>query len=144
MKKLFVSPIIAIVITFFLLNSCEKNKNIDTGCGCNTDSVWYYATYDNFGGYSYNAWLLYVTQNNQNAWFMSVEIPNGNFGAICKICNPDLPAIKAFTDTSSRKVGIPVHFAGKLKQLCANENWGFVTLPETILAHIAIDSLQKK
>ena len=71
-------------------------------------------TYDNFGGFSYNAWLLYVTLNDQNAWFMSVEIPNSNFGAICKICNPDLPAIKAFTDTSSRKEGIPVHFAGKL------------------------------
>lgn len=143
MKKKFVPSIIAIILIFFMLSSCKKNKNIDPGCGCNTDSVWHYATYDNFGGFSYNAWLLYVTLNNQNAWFMSVEIPNRNFGAICKICNPDLPAIKAFTDTSSRKIGIPVHFAGKLKQLCANESWGFTTLPETLLAYITIDSLEK-
>lgn len=130
------------VITVITILSCKKS-NTDQGCGCSTDSVWHYATYDNFGGYNYNAWLLYVTQNNQNAWFISVEIPGINYGAICKICNPDLAQIKALTDTSSRMSGIPVQFAGKLKQLCPNENWGFVTIPETLLANITIDSLKK-
>lgn len=133
-------------IAIFLLGSIGCHKSIlktDAGCGCNTDSVWHYATYDNFGGFSYNAWLLYVTQNDQNAWFMSVQIPNTNEGAICKICNPNLPAIKAYTDTSSKMISIPVHFAGKLKKLCINESWGFTTLPETLLAYIIIDSLKK-
>lgn len=144
MKRNFIHASIVAILTFFVFSSCKKNNNnIDPGCGCGTDSVWHYATYDNFGGYNYNAWLLYVTQNNQNAWFMSVQIPSANYGAICKICNPDLPAIKAFTDTSSKKLGIPVHFAGKLKKLCANESWGFTTLPETLLADITIDSLKK-
>lgn len=117
---------------------------IDKGCGCDTDSTTYYVNYDNFRGYQYNAWLLYVTKNNQNAWFMSVEIPNTNYGAICKICNPDLPVIRAFTDTSSRNTGIPIKFSGKIKKLCPDENWGFVTLPETLLTYITIDSLKKQ
>jgi hypothetical protein len=54
-----------------------------------------------------------------------------------------LPQIKALTDTSSRISGIPIQFAGKLKQLCPDENWGFVTLPETLVANITIDSLKK-
>lgn len=135
---------ICLITTFISNLSCHKQHAlIYPGCGCNTDSVWHYATYQNFGGFTYKAWLLYVTQNHQNAWFMSVEIPNANYGAICKICNPNLAAIKAFTDTSSKKLGIPVVFAGKLKKLCPNESWGFTTLPETILAYITIDSLKK-
>jgi len=134
-----------IAVMFAITNlSCKKSiSNANEDCGCNTDSVWHYTTYESFGGVTYTAWLLYVTQNNQNAWFISVQIPNANYGAICKICNPDLQAIKALTDTSSKRLGIPVHFAGKLKKLCSNESWGFTTLPETLLAYITIDSLKK-
>jgi len=144
MKKNAIFICVIIISTINIL-SCKKSKsNTDKDCGCNQDSVWHYATYEHFGGFSnYNAWLLYVTKNNQNAWFISVEIPGTNYGAICKICNPDLPQIKALTDTSSRMSGIPIQFAGKLKQLCPDENWGFVTLPETLVANITIDSLKK-
>ena len=135
--------IVAICMIFIFLSCCKTNTTIAKNCGCDTDSDTYYVSYNNFRGYQYNAWLLYVTKHNQNAWFISVEIPNTSYGAICKICNPDLPIIRAFTDTSSRNIGIPIKFSGEVKKLCPGENWGFVTLPETLLTYITIDSLKK-
>lgn len=144
MKKLFVSPIIAIAVTFFIVNSCKKNKNIDAGCGCSTDSSVYYATYNSFLGYSYKGSLAYyINTYNQGAWYAGVNIPNTNYYGICKICNTDLPAIRQYTDTSTRKSVIPILFSGKLKKLCPGEGFGLYTLPETVFFYITIDSLKK-
>ena len=90
--------------------------------------------------------VYFDTTNNQNAWFIGVNIPSTNYGAICKICNPDLPAIKAYTDTNSLKNGIQIVFAGKLRKICSNENqtFGFTVFPETLCSYITIDSLHKQ
>jgi hypothetical protein len=145
MKKnaIFICIIITCAISFV---SCKKSKSntTDTGCGCGTDSSVYYATYNNFLGYSYNGGLVYYKNtNNQGAWYVGVNIPNTNYYGICKICNPDLPAITQYTDTSTRKNVIPILFAGNLKKLCPNEGFGLYTLPETVLFYITIDSLKK-
>jgi hypothetical protein len=133
--------------------SCKKSKsNTDKDCGCNTDSVWHYATYDNFGGFSnYSAKIGYDTVYGNNGWFIGVIVPNTNYNARLKVCNPNLPAIKDITDTIPRENGIPIRgvsiaFAGKLKKLCPNESPCFgcaAYLPETLFAYITIDSLKK-
>lgn len=144
MKKIIRIFITSVFIVTISSSSCRKS-NIDPGCDCSTDSVWHYATYNNFSGYDYQAWLNYVTDNNQNSWFIAVNLPTTNYSAILKICNPDLPTIRAFTDTSSRKYSIPIKFSGALKKICPNENqtFGFVILPETLCSYITIDSLKK-
>lgn len=134
----------ALLLCTILLTGCKKSKTNLVGCGCLRGNIKGYVTYGNFGGQKYNAWLLYVRQNNQNAWFLSVEIPNSNFGAICKICNPNLRAIRSFTDTSSKDLGIPVKVAGTVRDLCDGEGFGFIVTPETLVAYITIDSLTKK
>jgi hypothetical protein len=148
MKKIAYPFLIFVIVIIITSLSCHKSS-IDPGCGCNTDSVWHYATYNNFGGFSsYNAMIGYSTANGNNGWFIGVIIPNTNWNAALKVCNPDLPAIKALTDTIPRNNGIPIRgvsivFAGKLKKTCPNESWAGVTLPETLIADITIDSLKK-
>lgn len=116
---------------------------MDSTCGCKTDSVWHYVTYDNFGGYAYKAGLFYDTFQKQNDWFVSVGIPGTSNGALLKVCNKDLPAVRTIIDTISDKYrGVPILFSGKLKKLCPGESFG-IQLPETITAHLVIDSLKK-
>lgn len=131
-------------LCILLMGACKKSKDNPVGCGCENGKLKGRVTYNNFGGHDYNAWLIYAKEYNQNAWFLSVEIPNSNFGAICKICNPNLPAIKNYTDTSSKERGIPVKVAGTVRDLCEGEGFGFTLLPETLVAYITIDSLTKK
>lgn len=143
MKKII---FISIFLSAFLISSisgCKKNV-IDKGCGCNTDSVSAYVSYDNFLGYNYNGYLNYLSDGNQPGWYVGVNIPNSNYFGISKICNPGIPSIKAFTDTSSKKYLIPVYFAGELKKLCPGETFGLWTLPETVFFYITIDSLTKR
>lgn len=126
---------------------------MDMGCGCNTDSVWLTTYYYNLNGYSdYNAILYYDTSFKRNSWFIGVTFPNSIYTLTLKICNPNLPGIKAITDTITRQNGIPVRgikvvFSGKLKKLCLNESpcfgctGGF--FPEGIRSYITVDSLIK-
>lgn len=157
MKGAILLLIFLIVIITMTSLSCRKPEpniniaSIDSGCGCNTDSIWRTSTYDNFGGFNnYNAMIGYSTANGSSGWFIVVSVPNTNYAAYIKVCNPDLLAIKAITDTIPRNNGIPIRgvsivFAGKLKKTCPHENWaGNVILPETLIADITIDSLQKK
>lgn len=146
MKTAILSLLISVVLVISLSACKKKSSNIDRGCDCDTDSVYHYAYYDNFNGQPYDAWLNYVTQNGQNAWFVGVSIPNSNYSAILKVCNPDLPAIRVLTDTSKRVYGIHVKFAGRLKKICMSENqtFGFIILPETLCSYISIDSLKKQ
>lgn len=132
-----------LTIGLLILGSrCHKQK-MDPGCGCKTDSVWHYVTYNNFGGYAYRAGLFYDTFQKQNDWFVSVGIPGTNNGALLKICNKELPSVRAITDTISNKYqGVPILFSGKLKKLCQGESFG-IQFPETITAYLIIDSLKK-
>lgn len=133
-----------IVISAITQLSCKKAKsNADEGCGCSTDSTEYYATYNSFLGNSYNGYLNYISDGTQPGWYAGVNIPNTNYYGICRICNLNLPALKAFTDTSSKRYLIPIYFAGKLKKLCPGESFGIYTLPETVFFYIKIDSLKK-
>lgn len=125
--------------------SCEYTDT-DQSCGCNTSSVTNYATHNNFLGHPYNGGLVYYTNDyNESAWYVGIKIPNTNYFGICKICNPNSPIVRAFTDTSSRQHVIPVLFSGKLRELCKNEpqNFGLYALPETAFFYITVDSLQK-
>ncbi|MBC7653265.1 MAG: hypothetical protein H7098_02190 [Oligoflexus sp.] len=135
-------PILLIILIVF---SCKKTNKPNPSCGCSSDSSSHYATYNNFGGFEYQAWLNYNTDNGLNAWFIGVRVPNSSYGAILKVCNPNLKAIRLLTDTSSRKNPIPIKFAGSLKKLCPNEDqtFGYTLLPETLCAYITIDSLIK-
>lgn len=138
--------IILVLILICITSGCE-NTNVDKGCGCNTTTVTGIATSKYFSGYQYNGGLVYYTNNfNEGAWYVGVNIPSTNSYGICKICNPDISIVRAFTDTSSRKSVIPVSFAGKLKKLCQSEpqNFGFLAVPETFFSHITIDSIKKK
>jgi hypothetical protein len=140
-----INYLLIFVMALGVITSCSKS-NTDPGCGCNTDSIAYYVTYNNFGGSAYKAGLFYDTFQNQHDWFVSVGIPNtNNYGALLKICNPDLPSIRAITDTMSNKYrGIAILFSGKLTNLCEGESFG-IQLPETLTLtdHVIIDSLKK-
>ena len=136
MKKILTFAVLSVIILFAVFISCRKSSE-DPGCGCNTDSVWHYAYYNNFGGYSsYNANLIF--DSIQKSWFITVSIPNTNFGASLKVCNTDLAAVKSIID----KGGGSILFSGKLKRLCPNDNFG-MTLPEILNGYIVIDSLKK-
>lgn len=145
MKK-YALFIFIMVVSGITILSCKKSKsNADKGCGCDTDSSVYYATYDSFLGYSYVGGLVYyINTYGKGAWYVGVNIPNTNYYGICKICNPNLAVIKQYTDTSDRKNSIQVSFAGHLKKLCGNEGFGLYTLPETVFFYITIDSLKKR
>ncbi|MBS1559956.1 MAG: hypothetical protein JST69_14655 [Bacteroidetes bacterium] len=131
--------------------SCHKSDVKKIGCGCNSDSIWHYVAYDNFGGYNnYNATMGYDTVFKRNAWFIGVTIPNTNYNASLKICNPEYVSVKAITDTIPKKNGIPVRgvsivFSGKIKRLCSNENQCFgcdAYLPEILFGYLIIDSIK--
>src|SRR5258705_9552956 len=96
------------VILIFTVIGCEYS-NTDLGCGCNTNSISYYATSKSFLGYSYNGGLAYLTNDhNESAWYVGVNIPKTNYYGICKICNPNSTIVRAFTDTSSQQHIIPI------------------------------------
>jgi hypothetical protein len=140
-----------IIIIFLIctISSCEYNDT-DPKCGCNTNSKWGYATYDNFGGFSYNAMIGYDTVYKRNGWFIGVTIPNTNYRALLKVCNSGSPLIRSITDTIPRKNGIPIRgvpivFSGKLKKLCNGESPCFgcsAYLPEILFAYVTIDSIK--
>jgi len=75
---------------------------------------------------------------------IGVRIPDANYSAILKICNPESKVIKSITDTSLRKHPIPIEFIGSLKRICPNENQTFeyVVLPETLCSYVTIDSIK--
>lgn len=146
MKKIILLFLSIFLICSCLIFSCHKAKSfVDKGCGCNTDSVWHYAYYDNFGGFNdYEAHLYY--NPDYNAWFIGVNIPNTDYGALLEICNQELPAIRSLTDTSSRRYPISIKFAGKLTQLCPDQpaDFGYMFVSETLCANVIIDSLKKR
>ena len=137
MPKVFIS-FVALMIIF----SCRKTTT-DKSCGCSSDiTVIHIALNDSV---PYQAWLIYVTQKNLNAWFITVLYSNSNYSALCRICNPDLPEIRAFTDTSSKKYSIPIRVQGEVKAQCDNEvpQFGLTVLPETYCGHIVVDSIKR-
>lgn len=155
-----------VVVGLLVGSSCEKGSHtpstpdcgtnsissdsVITNCGCNSDSVWHYVTYNNFGGFSYTAMIGFDTVYKRNAWFIGVNIPNENYSALLKVCNPDCPSIKAITDAIPIENGIPVKgvsitFSGKMKRLCPNENQCFgcnLYFPETLFGYIIIDLIK--
>jgi hypothetical protein len=153
MKSLQTPLLGFLLVICFCLAECKKSNNthaptpvVDTGCGCNSNSQAAYVTYNNFLGYQYNGYLGYIADANVPGWYVSASIVNSNAGAICKICNPELPAIRAFTDTSSKNYAIPVQFEGPIQNLCASDSGGFgiPTFPETIFFYITVVSLKKR
>ena len=128
---------------FSIITSCSKSNTSDLGCGCNTDSIAHRVTYNNFGGYAYVASIKYDTFQKLNDWFISVGIPNTNYGALLKVCNPNLPSIRAITDNMPNKyVPTSILFYGKLTWLCSGEGFGF-QFPETITEHVIVDSIKR-
>ncbi len=134
-----------------VINDTTKNVVKDSGCGCNTDTIFGYTTYHNFFGYDYDGILAYEPTATMPGWFVELVVidpthNNENNEGFLKICNPDLPALKAFTDTSSHKYSIPIRFAGSVKKLCNSEvqNFGLTTIPEVVFFYVTIDSLIKK
>ncbi len=107
---------------FFLIflvttNGCKKTKPIDKGCGCNTATIVQTVT-------DINAALAYVNNQGYEGWYLF--FPAGsNFNNQCKICNLNLPKLKAITDTMSHSNTINVKFSGKAKDLCDGESFGF-------------------
>jgi hypothetical protein len=153
MKSLQTAVCAFLVVTCFCFANCNKNNNVttpspivDTGCGCNSNSQAAYVTYNNFLGYQYNGYLEYLPNATIPGWYATVGIVNSNDGAICQICNPDLPAIRAFTDTSSKNYPIPMQFEGPIQNLCKTDSasFGLYTSPETIFFYITIVSLKKR
>jgi hypothetical protein len=126
--------LLAIVSVF----SCGKSNKTDKGCGCGSDSAVHYLAYDNFSGFPYTASCYFDTSNHENAWFIGVSIPNSNYSAWLKVCNPDLPAFVAIREDTSAHVAV----SGKLKLLCPDDSFGF-HLPETLTYFIAVDSIKK-
>ena len=126
----------SILITFiFLIGSHCKKSNIDTGCGCNTDSIAY--SFVNRQGV-----LHFYSQQNQNAWFITIEFPPYSQEFFCMICNPNQSSVKAITDTMPTNHILPIIFTGHLTNLCSNESFGFQ--PANISPfHITVDSLKK-
>ncbi len=130
--------LVAIALTFLI--SCRKpSQSIDKGCGCNTDSVWHYATYNNFGGHAYEAGIGYSSY--LHGWVIGVIIPNTQYQltATLKVCNTDLPAVKAIMQTGG---SAHISFAGKLRVPCPEDDFG-PRLPESLTGFITIDSLKK-
>ena len=148
-----------LVCLLFVAISCSKSDAvhnnplpqniIDSGCGCNTDSVKGYATYSKFYGNNYKGYLSYISYANVPGWYLNINItdsPWSWWGGVGKVCNPNLASIKAITDTSSRLYSIPIKVAGTTKKLSSSEapSFGLSDFQQTFYFDIVVDSMQKR
>lgn len=134
------NPII-LLLCLFIFIGCKKTSDHPAECGCINWNIKGHMTYNDYEGKNYYASLNYLTGSQSNAWYISVHILDTSYALLCKICNADLRAVRAFTDTSSKDIPIPVKIVGTVRGLCESEDWGFRVYPGTVKAYISIDSM---